>query len=445
MASSRSLLHRVAWSAAIAASVAALLAAVATIVLASYLLNRAEDRRVEDAAVTFADELDHASTDRAAVQQVHHDESEEMAHSGLSFAVYDRDGQLLAGDARLELSRTLGCSTTPTALRSCRVQTSSGLGAVAGVPHVTFLPLLASAAIAATLLSAVLAWLASRPIARFVVGPLTRLRERIAELDVDTTSHAELGPPEQVVEVDALSNTIAQLIVRIERAIALAHRFAANAAHELRTPLTAVQAELELLSESIAEPEARANAQRAQRKLVELVELVERLLVLSVPARTASDAHEVVSLRDLLEDSVAALPVAQQKRITLPVNDALVRGDALLLGTMIANALSNALKFADKASVSMSTIDAELVLHIEDDGQGMDAADRERVFEPFFRADTVLRQRLPGHGLGLALIRHIAQTHGGLAAFVDMRERGSCLEIRLPLHTPTQPLRRHEA
>jgi signal transduction histidine kinase len=278
-----------------------------------------------------------------------------------------------------------------------------------------------------------LAWLASHPISRIVVAPLTRLRERIAQLDVDATSNTDLGPAEQVAEVDALRTTIAQLVVRVERAIAQAQRFAVNAAHELRTPLTSVQAELELLSESIAEPESRADTLRAQRKLAELSVLVDRLLVLSVPARSATDAHEIVSLRDLLEDTADSLPSVDRQRVQLSANDALVRGDTMLLATMIANAISNGLKFANAVSIELCVVGSDVVLHIDDDGPGMNATDRERVFEPFFRSDDALRQRLPGHGLGLALIRHIAQTHGGSASFLEKQEPGSRLEIRLPV------------
>lgn len=434
-----SIVRRIAWGSALAASAAALIAAFATIAGATYLVRRAEDRRLEEAAVTFATELNQGSVDISAIREVHRDESEEMGHTGMLFAVYDEQGRLLVGDRRLGLPGASGCVTAnANTLRMCRAQSPNGLAAVVGAAHTTLLPLLTGAAVLAALFAAALAWVASRPISRVVVAPLTRLRERIAQLDVDTISPADLGREDDVVEVDALRSTIGQLIVRVERALSQAHRFAANAAHELRTPLTTVRAELELLAESIADTGAREGALRAQQKLAELSVLVDKLLILSVPARSTTDAHEVVSLRDLLEDVVEVLPTNDRERVRLSEEDALVRGDAALLGTMVANAIANGLKFGSSVTTELSFARGDAILHVDDDGPGIEGADREHAFEPFFRSTEALRQRVPGHGLGLALIRHIAQTHGGAAAFVDKPTPGARLEIRLSAAQPAQ-------
>lgn len=436
-----SIVRRVASAAALAASSSSLLTALATVAFASYLVGLAEDRRLSEAAVTFAAELEHGTTELARLRDVHHDETEEMEHTGMLFAVYDAQGALLVGDGRLGLPDRVGCATGRAArLRACRAQASNGLAAVVGSARPTLLPLLAAAAVLAALLAATLAWLASRRVSRLVVAPLTRLRERIARLDVAArpagSASPDLGPPEDVAEVDALRAALLELFVRLEQALAQAHRFAGNAAHELRTPLTAVRAELELLAEELTAVDARESAQRAAAKVAELSVLVERLLVLSVPARSSEDVHEVVSLRDLLEDAVAALPAADQARVQLSDEEALVRGDAALLGTMVANAVANGLKFGERVTTGLALAAGQVVLRVDDDGPGIDAAERERVFEPFFRAADARRRRIPGHGLGLALIRHVARTHGGDASFVDKPDRGARLEIRLPAGRP---------
>lgn len=431
-----SIVRRVASGSAIAASASAMVAALATTAIASLLLQRAEDRRIDEAAITFAAELEQDGVDLDAIQRVHRDESDELSHTGLLFAVYDANGSLLVGDRRVGLPPDAGCSTTVEgSLRVCRAPVANDLSAVVGAAHTKVFPFLAGAAILAALFAAAIAWVASRPISRRIVAPLTRLRERIARLDADAISEADLGAEEHIVEVDALRSTIGQLIVRVDRALSQARRFAANAAHELRTPLTTVNAELELLAESLTEPGAREGAALARRKLAELAVLVERLLILSTPARSASDAREIVSLRDLVEDAVEALPSEDRTRVRLSDGDALVHGDAALLGTLVANAIANGLKFGDAVTSSISVVDGEVIVHVDDDGPGIEGEGRERAFEPFFRASEALRQRVPGHGLGLALIRHIAVTHGGRAAFVDKPTRGARLEVRLPLAT----------
>ena len=139
-----------------------------------------------------------------------------------------------------------------------------------------------------------------------------------------------------------------------------------------------------------------------------------------------------------MEDVVRGLEPALVARVSLADADALVRGDAMLLGTMFANALNNALKFGDRVSVELAVLDGEVCITIDDDGPGVDGPERERVFEPFFRGQEAVRERQPGHGLGLALVRHIAESHGGGAAFEEPGCRGARLRIRLP-EMPQEP------
>ncbi len=430
MRGSTSLVSRVAWGSALSASAAALVAALATSGFAAWLVHRAEDRRLEEAAVTLARELD-VDGPRKTVQAIVADEAEELEHTDLRFAVFDGEVRLLAGDARLQPGASGSCVTLRQgALRSCRAISEGGLVAVVASARSAQLPLLSLAALLAVALAALLAVVSSRVVSSAMVSPLSRLRARLAEVEVEALSRADVGEPEGVAEVDALRDAIGQLIVRVERSLEQAHRFAANAAHELRTPLTAARGELELLSEQLAEEAARASVQRARRTLDGLGTLVDRLLILALPTRAPGDAHETVSVRDLLEDAVASQPGAAG-RVRLSEDDAQLHGDAVLLGTLVANALSNALKFGRTASVTLERVGSLVRVCVSDDGPGVAPADRDRVFEPFFRAENALRLRLPGHGLGLALIRHIARAHGGDAAFREVPV-GACLVISFP-------------
>lgn len=416
MAAETSLARRVAWASALAASGAALVAAFGTIAVASYLVQREEDRRLGDAAITLARELD-AYLPGKTVEAIVADEALEMEHTGVRFTVLDTRGQLLAGDRRLTTFGE-GCAGLGS-LRVCSARSTSGLWAVVAAKGTTPMPVFGLAAVLSVVLAAALAWLASRPLSRAVIAPLSRLRARIGTLEADTLSSSQLGTPEGVLEVDALRDTIDQLVRRVERAMDQANRFAANAAHELRTPLTSLRGELELLAEQANAPELRAATDRVQQLSV----LVERLLVLASPRRGPADVGELVSMRDLVEDAMAT-------NVVIGEGDGRVRGDAVLLGLLVSNAVANALKFGGRASTAIERRGEHVVLVVDDEGPGVPAVDRERVFDPFVRGSATAR--VPGHGLGLALIRHIAETHGGAARFVDKATPGARLEVSLP-------------
>ena len=164
--------------------------------------------------------------------------------------------------------------------------------------------------------------------------------------------------------------------------------------------------------------------------------LTERLLILATPSAAAGEITEVVSLRDLVDDAISAIAAegaASRDALATDEGDAVVRGDAALLQTMVANALSNAIKFGGRARIEVTHEGDLAVVRIDDEGPGVAPPLRERVFEPFFRVELPGRARVPGSGLGLALVRHIAAAHGGDAAFVDRAGDGARLQIRLPL------------
>lgn len=426
-----SLVRRVAWGSALGAALAALLAAFSTSALGALLILGAEDRRLQEAAVILADLIAEAPPERVPDVVTH--EKEEIAHSGILLVAFREDGTPIAGDHNVGLPATEGCVDDPHApVRVCRAGSQRGVVAVAASPRSLAVPVLGMAALAAAALAGLLVLIASSPLSRWLIAPLSRLRIRIAAIDLTTGLPANLGEPEHVVEVDALRETIRQLVVRVGLALEQAQTFAANAAHELRTPLSSVQGELELLAERTTEVDARADLRGAQRKLGDLAVLVERLLILATP-QAKLEEHEVVSLRDLVEDSIATLPPSDAARVAASEADAVVTGDAVLLATMVANALGNALKYGEHATIELRTVDGQAVLRFQDDGPGLPEEERERVFSPFFRTEGATRRRIPGHGLGLALIRHIARTHGGEAAFIDSKRGGALLEIRLPV------------
>lgn len=402
-----SMLARVQRGTVLSACIAAAFAAGTTSVLAGWFVQRAEDRRLKDAAVVLADELgDHASLQEAVDDELH-----ETSHMGLVFAVFD-GAKLVAGDARLPALSADHCDTT-FELRSCATSSSKGLTVVAAGSHASTAGWFFLAALVSMLIAALVALLATRPLAAALVAPLTRLRGQLTRLDASV----DLGDRENVEEVDQLRDTLKALLQRLHVALEQAERFSANAAHELRTPLTSIRAQLELLDE---EPDKTAATLSSMRQTASRLEvMVERLLVLATPIGVPEPALETLSLRDALEDVIV------DDRVTIEiVDDVFVKADAMLVHSMLSNAINNALRFGSKVTARLSRDGEYARVIIVDDGPGIPDPERERVFEPF--------QRLHpgGHGLGLALIAHVARRYGGTARFLPS-PRGARLELTL--------------
>ncbi len=413
---------------------AAVAAVAVTSVFATYLVRRADDRRIMDAAIVLATELDEAPPDLTSIGLIVADEDREMSHTGIAFAVFDAPSvRRLAGDPRVLPLAPATC-TISRGVHACATPTARGLRVVAATGHNGIASLLIFASAFAALLAGVGAWLASRPVAGLLIGPLSELRERVAGIDAAGAVKEDLGAATGIVEVDALRETISALLTRIGIAMRHAERFAADAAHELRTPLTTIRGELELLAEDATlNPDAVRDLTRAKLKVVELQTLVERLLVLALPDHSQWSAAEFVSVHDLIEDGVAHLPEVDRRRVSIRAasGDVTVWGDTALLTTMFSNALANALKFGSNVAVVVFEAGSDVVLIVHDDGVGVPEDQRTRVFEPFVRAPFAIEHMVPGHGLGLALIAHVARRHGGSVQFID-GPPGAHLEIRLP-------------
>lgn len=411
---SQSFVNRTALSSFGLALGAALLTAIATGGFAALLLERAEDRRLQEAAVILGDEL----ADEVPVAQTVADEQGETRHMGVVFAVFDVHQSRLAGDPRITWLVPGQCAALSADFRACATAAAPFV-VVAGASFASPFPMLLAAALLAALLAGGLAFVSSRPLAKSVIAPLSELQRR---LQTSGVTFAELGSDSGVAEVDALRAALNVLLRRIDEALAHATRFAAAAAHELRTPLSTVQAELELLS-SDEKPSAQTVV-RLRATVSRLSVLVERLLILATPGSTG--ATELVSLRDVLEDTVRALPVAERSRVQLEASgDVSLRGDATLLSSMVSNALSNALKFGRNVTARLT----DDVLQFDDDGPGVSPEERQQVFEPLYRGKAARSAGTAGHGLGLALIAHVARHHHGTASFDD-GAAGARLTIR---------------
>ena len=291
---------------------------------------------------------------------------------------------------------------------------------------------------------ATLVWFA----VRLVLRPLMRLKNEVETRDLADLS--DVDPALVHKEVRPLVAAMNGTMARMQHLIASQRRFIADASHQLRTPLTVLKTQAELaLREFERTPSNLAGADTlALREIVQgiaattdsAVHLANRLLALARIEHGAQGWELApVSLRDIvLQVGLQMAPQAVRRHIDLALEaeqDAPVLGQELLLHELVANLLDNALRYTPPGGsvtlrVTPHGIGAGAVLEVEDSGGGIPAAERERVFAPFYRAASALECNPGGAGLGLAIVRDIAALHQATLTLADAAS-GHGLTVRL--------------
>jgi signal transduction histidine kinase len=275
-----------------------------------------------------------------------------------------------------------------------------------------------------------------------IVGRALRPVERVTRAVTEITSAdlsrrvPEPGTPD---EIGHLAHTMNDMLGRLDDAARRQRRFVSDASHELRTPLAAIRTTLEV---GLAHPDQApwpVIAERAAQQSVRLEELIQQLLLLAkADERLLVGRAETVDLVVVLNDILAHLPVQQaanQVAIEFDLTEQLhVTGDAIHLGRLFRNIIDNALRYAARRVVITATATGDLArVSIDDDGPGIPAQDRSRVFDRFVRLD-VSRERGSGTtGLGLAIASEIAHAHHGDITLLDRPGGGTRAVVTLPL------------
>jgi two-component system OmpR family sensor kinase len=252
--------------------------------------------------------------------------------------------------------------------------------------------------------------------------------------DLGHLAHGEL-PSELLPFVAAIN----QLLLRVSRSMAQQRRFVADAAHELRSPLTAMSLQAEWLSGSALPDEAGKRLVALRDGLARSRMLLDQLLNMARAQESGLESSEKTSLqkiiREVLEDLV---PLAQEKQIDIGVvgdGDALIAAHPVDLTVLVKNLVDNAIRYTPEGGsvdIRVGNHGGAAVLEVSDTGPGIAPAERERVFDPFYR---VLGNGQLGSGLGLAIVHAIA---GSIDAKISLHERAadaSGLLVRVVFHT----------
>ncbi len=223
--------------------------------------------------------------------------------------------------------------------------------------------------------------------------------------------------------------------------------FIDNLSHELRTPLTTVSLLAETLAADAASlpPKAAERVAKIEVETGHLVQMVDELLDLSrIESGIAPDAVDDVDLGRLAPATADRLRLFAERQgvaieVEAPAAVPVVRGDRARIGQALLNLLHNAVKFSPAGSVvtiRVQPAESEVVVAVEDHGQGIPASALPRIFERFYKVDRARTRGAGGTGLGLSIARHVVEAHGGRIWAESVEGVGSTFSFALPLRGP---------
>jgi len=265
--------------------------------------------------------------------------------------------------------------------------------------------------------------LGAYPIVRRITRRLERLQARVEALGAgDLSARVQVEGHDEVAQLARSFNSAAE---RIEHLVNAQRTMLAGASHELRSPLARIRMAIELLP-SADRPELQV---RLTQDIAELDTLIGELLL-------ASRLDTLAALEYTEDVDLLALLAEEGARITAEVSGApvCIHGDPRMLRRLLRNLFENARRYADGSPVEASVIPlgpSGAHLCIADRGPGVPEWERERIFAPFYRPTGMRERGDGGVGLGLALVRQIAQHHGGEVRCVPRDGGGTCFEVTL--------------
>jgi signal transduction histidine kinase len=244
-------------------------------------------------------------------------------------------------------------------------------------------------------------------------------------------------------EMRVLGDSFNHMLDRLTDAFASQRAFVADASHELRTPLTVIRGQLEVLAAQPAPAgaEVRRVERLVQSEIARIARLVDDLLLLAKAEQTQFLRIEPIDLGGYVQELWDGMSLLTKRRFELgPVPRGTLRADPDRLAQALRNLIGNAIDHT-AAECGLVRMLIEIVpgghirFAVEDDGPGIPAAQRERVFDRFYRTDAARDRASGGTGLGLAIVSAIVEAHGGRVAAGRSSAGGARIEIELPRFT----------
>lgn len=243
---------------------------------------------------------------------------------------------------------------------------------------------------------------------------LRRVEEISSQAALIEASESDPKLPETGLpgEIAPLVRAVNLALGRLAGALRTEREFTADAAHELRTPIAVLSAEID----TIGDASARAALKRDIRAIARIVDQLLKVAQLDACMVDFDEGLDLCGVAADVAVNMGHLAVERGLKLALetPGSPVRIRGDAILLRHALTNLVENAFNHSPAGGTVTIIVKADGTLHVDDEGPGVDAADREQVFQRFWRKN----RAAPGAGIGLSIVAKVADVHGG-AAFVS--------------------------
>jgi len=286
--------------------------------------------------------------------------------------------------------------------------------------------------LAILLLVGVAVYFLIRPIERRILA-LAAVTKSFGEGDLQ--SRVQVG---RTGSVDELEQSFNRMAGRIEQLVAGQQDLLRAVSHDLRTPLARIFFALDDARTAESTETKNEHLERVDRSLVELNELVEELLVyLRLDENTVEREKDLVDLSSILHDAAAIVSdLRPELSIETECGRGLIYGEPRYVKRALVNLVTNAVRHAKSAvRITCTEKESSYSISVHDDGAGIPAEAREKIFEPFFRVDESRTGSLGGTGLGLAIVARIMAWHNGSVAVGDSPHGGACFTLEFPVES----------
>lgn len=295
----------------------------------------------------------------------------------------------------------------------------------------------------------IFAILAGRRITKKAFIPIAEITRAANTINNGLDLSKRLPQGETKDELYDLTETLNQMISRLEDAFQAEKQFSSDVSHELKTPVSVVLAECEYtLQENRKTEEYRESLITIQKQCERTMSMIQQLLQVSRTINTEKALErESFNLSVLCESIAEELSFMAEDKgvrvITEVQPDLMINGDETLIMRLIINLLTNGIKYRRDISSSYVklalSLDEYIKITVEDNGIGISDHDQAHIFNRFYKVDKSRTGEETSFGLGLAMVKWIAEAHGGSVSVTSVPNKGSAFTVILPTGSLSQP------